>query len=144
MPDPKQIYEERRQALIQAQEALADLVIDLQLTFDSIQEWHRVLLPEEQDNPPQVFGSAIKLNADRWPTYEAFVGGLKTWRHAREEAERAYDDLPDNAEVERLPPFPQRREVYRFAVSRPRPRPRPKGPRKRRNGSRSLTRRPRR
>lgn len=110
MPRSKSIYTKKRQALVKAQAEVDGLVLGLKWTAERLQEWDRILMPEdtEQENGLQNLGGAIVLNPKLWPSFPDFCSLRGIWQNARQEAEDAFAALSDadKLEVDPLPQLP--------------------------------------
>jgi hypothetical protein len=118
MKDPKSIYTEKLEVLIEVQNNLEELTSKLQRLAAATRHWESLLLPEETDDEhsPQDFGLPVlnSLDANDWITYEAFLAAFRLWKSAREAALTARAAIDASEEdVEELPETPWEREKRR-------------------------------
>lgn len=117
MDDPRP-YIEKRNALIAAQETMDEIWFDLDAAQRAIEKCDLVLLPTEVNlefsHQKSKEGRPIK----EWPTYDRFVQALRSWRHARHEAQQAYKALTDHAGLAPLPALPSDRPGTVIPTSR--------------------------
>src|SRR6266436_4128838 len=113
--DPKKLYAEKREALLEAQSKLDDLVDELQRLGAIIDQWELILLPDEtsatNDLQDLGYSSPISISREEWLTYDAFFQAFRLWRQARKDAQAAFEALGDDIEdVELLPETRARRK----------------------------------
>lgn len=139
MDDPKEIYNQTRAALVEAQEVLEELTDRIKGLHLKTARWDIITLPGVE-REPQEFASLIveSIGPEDFVTYEDFVDALRRWKLAQLDALQKYDAVADD-DVEPLPEMPSqiaerqqnvRQRYAREQMAKQRRRKSPRGPRR--------------
>ncbi|MGB8413174.1 MAG: hypothetical protein WCE23_10160 [Candidatus Binatus sp.] len=146
MPSPKSIYKTKLQVLIDAKEALDDLVAHVKDAYETIRIYDWILVPEEtgEENQLQSFGQKPfrELDPADFIAHDVFLAAFLKWRAADSDAFAAFEAAGCPDDFGPFPLKPSQEQGQKHSV-RYRPFHPPGGSKKHRKlaGSRSLTRR---